>query len=134
MPASRVIETVRALCHEVTEPGRSRGVLFYGCPDFEEVRQELSNLADLEQSATSLFLLGGRRRVSWDMQRVVPIFVADDLFQKTTFLLYLNEDYAYALFAELTSDGMRAFHTSDFYFVENMIAKLQDLYKLRSQI
>ena len=68
------------------------------------------------------------------MQRVVPIFVDDVHFQKTTFLLYLNEDYAYALFAESTAEGVKGFHTSDFYFVENMIAKLQYLYKLRSQI
>ena len=68
------------------------------------------------------------------MQRVVPIFIDDASFKKTTFLLYLNEDYAYALFAEPTADGVSGFHTSDFYFVENMITKLQDLYKLRSQI
>jgi two-component system cell cycle response regulator len=134
MPKSRLMETLKALCHEVTEPGRSRGVLFYGCPDFDEVRQALPNLVDLERSATSLFLLGGRQRVSWDIQRVVPIFVDEAHFQKTTFLLYLNEDYAYALFAESTAEGVKGFHTSDFYFVENMIAKLQDLYKLRSQI
>ncbi len=134
LPASRLIETLKALCHEVTEPGRSHGVLFYGCADFEEVRQGLPNLFDLEQSGTSLFLLGGSQRVSWDMQKVFPIFVDDDRFQKTTFLLYLNEDYAYALFTETTTEGLRGFHTSDFYFVENMIANLQNLYKLRLQI
>jgi diguanylate cyclase (GGDEF)-like protein len=134
MPASRLSETLKALCHEVTEPGRSSGVLFYGCSDFESVHNELSHLADLEKSATTLFLLGGRQRVNWDMQKVVPIFVDDARFQKISFLLYLNEDYAYALFAESTDDGMRGFHTSDFYFVENMIAKLQELYQLRSQI
>jgi len=134
LPASRLIETLKALCHEVTEPGRSHGVLFYGCADFDEVRQGLPNLLELEQSGTSLFLLGGSQRVSWDMQKVFPIFVDDDRFQKTTFLLYLNEDYAYALFTETTTDGLRGFHTSDFYFVENMIANLQNLYKLRLQI
>ncbi len=134
MPASRLTEILKSLCREVTEPGRSSGVLFYGCQDFETVRRDLTSLEDLEQSATTLFLLGGRQRVSWEMQRVVPIFIDDVNFKKTTFLLYLNEDYAYALFAESTVDGVSGFHTSDFYFVENMIAKLQDLYKLRAQI
>jgi GGDEF domain-containing protein len=134
MPSSRLVEILKSLCREVTEPGRSSGVLFYGCRDFDDVRRDLPNLDDLEQSSTTLFLLGGRQRVSWEMQRVVPIFIDDERFQKTTFLLYLNEDYAYALFAEESADGVSGFHTSDFYFVENMITKLQELYKLRSKI
>jgi hypothetical protein len=48
--------------------------------------------------------------------------------------MYLNEDSAYAFFARRRGRELVGFHTSDFYFVENMIAKLQEQYQLQVQI
>lgn len=134
MPDSRLVEILRAFCREVTESPRVRGVIYCGCGDFEALRSSLRPLGEIEQTATSFFLLGGNKRVDWALQRVMPIFIDDAAFRQTTFLLYLNEDYAYALFARPTAEGLTGFHTSDFYFVENMIARLQEQYQLRAQV
>lgn len=134
MPATRMDEIFRAFCREVVESSRTRGIIYRGCGDFEKVRKSLRHIEGLEKSATSLFLLGGQRRVHWDYQRIVPIYIDTDRFEKIPFLLYLNEDYAYALFARQRGDELIGFHTSDFYFVENMITKLQEQYQLQALI
>lgn len=134
LPDGRMEEIMRALCREVVESSRVRGVIYRGCADFEAARQELRLRESLEKTATSVYLLGGRRRVTWDTQRLVPIFIDEEVFRRTAFLLYLNEDYAYALFARRQGEGLVGFHTADFYFVENMIAKLQEQYQLQAQI
>ncbi|BCR05250.1 hypothetical protein DESUT3_23190 [Desulfuromonas versatilis] len=134
MPAKRLEEIMRSFCRELVESHRVRGIIYRGCDDFERVKQSLRFTEALEKSATSLFLLGGKRRVTWDYQRIVPIFIPDEYFGKISFVLYLNEDYAYALFARRRGDELVGFHTSDFYFVENMITKLQEQYQLQAQI
>ena len=83
-------------------------------------------ITHLEKSATSLFLLGGRQRTHWDYQRIMPIYIDAEQFRKIPFILYLNEDYAYAVFARQWGEELVGFHTSDFYFVENMVTKLQE--------
>ncbi|WP_305045282.1 response regulator [Geoalkalibacter sp.] len=134
LPVAEMPRIQSAFFREVVESSRVRGVIFRGCGNFEEIRADLPDLEALEKSATSLFLVGGSERVQWDYQRTVPIFIEGDPFHKVPFLLYLNEDSAYALFARRRGNELVGFHTSDFYFVENMIAKLQEQYQLQVQI
>jgi len=134
MPAGRLEEVMRSLCREVVESSRVRGIIYRGCTDFDEVRRSLPHPGALEKTATSIYLLGGKRRVNWETQRLVPIHIPDDAFDATTFLLYLNEDYAYALFARRQENELVGFHSADFYFVENMITRLQEQYQLQAQI
>ncbi|MDO3379519.1 response regulator [Geoalkalibacter halelectricus] len=134
MPEDNIDLIHRAFLREVVESIRVRGVIFRGCADFDQVHAALPNLDQVEKSATSLFLLGGGGRVHWDYQRTVPIFIAEEPFGKVPFLLYLNEDSAYALFVRRRGRELVGFHTCDFYFVENMIAKLQEQYQLQVQI
>lgn len=134
VPAGRMEEIARALCREVVEASRVRGIIYCGCADFESMKRSLRFVEQLEKTATSFFLLGGKKRANWNLHHVVPIHIKDRNFQQNVFLLYMNEDYAYALIARKIGDELIGFHTSDFYFVENMIAKLQDQYQLRSQI
>lgn len=134
MPAARLDEIMRAFCREVVESSRVRGIIYRGCDDFEKVRQSLRHVEALEKSATSLFLLGGRDRTHWDYQRIVPLYIEGDSFEKIPFILYLNEDCAYALFARRQGEELLVFHTSDFYFVENIIVKLQEQYQLQALI
>ncbi|TYO99996.1 diguanylate cyclase (GGDEF)-like protein [Geothermobacter ehrlichii] len=134
MPASRREELLTSFCRDLVESRRIRGIIYLGSEDFQRERDNLPLLEEIEHSATNLFLLGGRRRVGWDLQRVVPIHIDDEQFRRLTLLLYLNEDYAYALFARRFGEELVGFHTSDFYFVENMIAKLQQQYRLQPKI
>jgi len=134
MPEGRLEEIMLAFCQETIESSRTRGVIYRSCSDFEVVRRSLQPAEQLEKTATSVYLLGGRRRVAWDSQRLVPIFIEDEAFRKTVLLLYLNEDYAYALFARRQGKELIGFHSADFYFVENMLAKLQEQYLLQAQI
>ncbi|PNU20879.1 hypothetical protein C2E25_04620 [Geothermobacter hydrogeniphilus] len=134
MPFWQFRELQKSFSRDVVESRRVRGIIYRGCRDFDEVRRNLPDLDAIERSATSLFLLGGRHRVNWELQRVVPIHIDDEHFSRVSFLLYLNEDYAYALFARRRGDELVGFHSSDFYFVENMIAKLQVQYRLQPKI
>lgn len=134
VPTGRMEEIARALCREVVEASRVRGIIYCGCSDFETMKRSLRFIDQLEKTETSLFLLGGKKRSNWDLHHVVPIHIDDRHFKQNAFLLYMNEDYAYALIARKVGDELIGFHTSDFYFVENMIAKLQEQYQLRSQI
>lgn len=134
LPLEHLEDFTAALGREILEARRVRGIVYRGGDDFERMRRTLERTPGLDQTATSLFLLGGRERVDWDSQRVVPIHIADERFARTPFLLYLNEDHAYALFGRVEGRELLAFHTADFFFVENMIAKLQDLYQLQARI
>jgi len=134
MPQWQFRELQASFCRDVVESRRVRGVIYLGCDDFEVERRQLPSLDAIERSATSLFLLGGRGRADWGLQRVVPIHIKDKHFSRVRFLLYLNEDYAYAFFARRRGEELVGFHSSDFYFVENMIAKLQVQYQLQPKI
>lgn len=123
-----------ALCREVLDVRRVRGIIYRGLEDFAPMREALVRTSGFDQTETHLFLLGGRSRVDWDSQRIVPLHIADERFGRNPFLLYLNEDQAYACFARVAGQELIAFHTADFFFVENMIAKLQDLYQLQARI
>ena len=134
VPEGRMEEIARALCREVVESSRVRGIIYCGCSDFEAMKRSLRFIEQLEKTETSLFLLGGKKRTNWDLHHVVPIHIDDRHFKQNAFLLYMNEDYAYALIARKVGEELIGFHTSDFYFIENMVAKLQEQYQLRSQI
>ena len=134
MPEGRLDEMLRAFCQEVVESSRIRGIIYRSCADFEAGRRSLPQAEALEKTATSVYLLGGSRRAAWDSQRLVPIYIEDAAFQQTVLLIYLNEDYAYALFARRLGSELLGFHSADFYFVENMLAKLQEQYQLQAQI
>ena len=128
------MDITRALCREVIESSRVRGIIYASCADFDAMKDALRFVEQLESTETSFILLGGKKRSNWNLQRVVPVHVDDRQFEKNVFLFYMNEDYAYAFIGRRTDKGLVGFHTSDFYFVENMIAKLQDQYQLRAQV
>jgi len=134
LPADRFEDIQRLFCRETVESYRTRGVMYRSCYDFDKVRATVSNAELLEKSATTLYLVGGDRRVHWDLQRLVPIHIPDPQFRKVQFLIYLAEDQAYAMFAREMQGDLVGFHTSDFFFVENMVVKFQEQYQLQTQI
>ena len=134
MPERRFEDIQRMFCKEIIESYRTRGVMYRSCSDFEEVRQHLCDEKGFEKSSTTLYLLGGDKRVHWDLQHVVPVYIPDAQFRKVKFLLYLSEDYAYGLFVTEMQGDLVGFHTSDFFFVENMVVKFQEQYQLQTQI
>ncbi|MCP3177472.1 response regulator [Desulfuromonas sp. KJ2020] len=134
LDSGRMNALMEAFCREVVESNRVRGIVYRGCADFDAVRQALGQVDGLEQSATSLFFLGGTDRVHWDYQRIHPIYIDDPRFSQVDFLLYLNEDHAYALFTRQVEGELAGFHSCDFFFVENLIAKLQEQYRLQALI
>ncbi|MBN2427643.1 MAG: response regulator [Deltaproteobacteria bacterium] len=120
--------------HELIEANRVRGFIYYGCGNFERVREQLPHLGRIENSATSIFLLGGSQRENWSYQRIVPIYISEPNFTEAPFFLYLSEEFAYALLTRRKGDKWFGFHSSDFYFVESMILKLQEQYRLQEEI
>jgi CheY-like chemotaxis protein len=134
MAAERLEEITMALCHESIEQPQLRGIFYRGAGRFEPVRQTLQQVEGIEQGTTYFFLLGGGDQVEWDSQQIVPIPIADEHFAQMPFLIYLNEDQAYLFLARPMGKELIGFHSSDFYLVENMIAKLQDQYKLQARL
>ncbi|PLY02904.1 MAG: hypothetical protein C0624_07565 [Desulfuromonas sp.] len=134
MPEGRMNDVQRMFCLEIVESYRTRGVLFRSCLDFEQTRGQLCDEQAIEKTSTTVYLLGGDKRVSWDLQHIVPVHIPDTQFRKVHFLLYLSEDHAYGVFATEMQGDLVGFHTSDFFLVENMVVKLQEQYQLQTQI
>ncbi len=131
MPLHRLDDITRVFCREVVDSHRGRGVIYRSCADFDQARRQLPLAGAQEKSSTTLYLLGGDRRVDWDYRRTVPVYIDDERFRKLFLLLYLTEDQAYGIFAWRKGAEIVGFHTADFYCVETMIAKLQEQYRLQ---
>ena len=99
MPMNRSDEIQRMFCLEAIESYRTRGMIYRSCSDFEAARAQVCDVEALERSATTLYLLGGDKRVHWDLQHIVPVHIPDAQFRKVQFLLYLSENHAYGIFA-----------------------------------
>ncbi len=134
MPMNRSDEIQRMFCLEAIESYRTRGMIYRSCSDFEAARAQVCDVEALERSATTLYLLGGDKRVHWDLQHIVPVHIPDAQFRKVQFLLYLSENHAYGIFATEMQGDLVGFHTSDFFFVENMVVKFQEQFQLQTQI
>ncbi|MBN1140872.1 MAG: response regulator [Deltaproteobacteria bacterium] len=128
--------TMRSFCLELVESKRARGFIYRGCDGFASVLEGFSLVEGIEKSATSVYLLGGNRREEWDYQRIIPLHISDPGFARFPFFFYLSEEFAYALITHRQDENGEwlGFHSSDFYFVENMILKLQEQYRLQEQM
>ena len=134
MPRGRLEELTIALCREAEEERKSRGIFYRGAGMFEPLRRTLQQVPGFDNGSTYLFLLGGKDRIDWESQQLVPIYIDDERFTQVPFLLYLNDDQAYLLLSRPVGDDLVGYHSSDPYLVENMIAKLQEHYQLQTRI
>lgn len=134
IPRTRLEEITTALCREAEEERNSRGIFYRGAGDFEPLRRTLQQVPGFDRGATYFFLLGGKDRIDWESQQLVPIYIDDERFTQVPFLFYLNDDQAYLLLARSVGDDLVGYHSSDSYLVENMIAKLQEHYQLQTRI
>lgn len=123
-----------AVCHEILSAMTVRGVLLWGGDDLSLPRSILAPALSGHETRTALFLLGDDATEAPDRLGGVTIPLRDGALHDKAFLLCFGEDYAYALLARRMGDGWHAFHTCDEYFVETMLAKLQDQYQFQAQI
>jgi len=124
-----------AVCQELLSAVSMRGVILWGSDDLALPRSILLPQLGAHETRTALYLLGdvGPTEV-FDRSTGVTIALEDDSLREKAFLLCLGEDYAYALLARRDGAQWHAFHSNDGYFVENMLAKLQDEYQFQVQI
>ena len=123
------------VCQELLSAVPVRGVILWGSADLTVPRAVLSPLLGAHETKTALYLLGEVAPTeALDLPGGVTIPLGDDSLGDKAFLLCLGEDYAYALLARRDGDGWHAFHSNDGYFVENMLAKLQEQYQFQAQI
>ena len=125
-----------AVCQELLSAVPVRGVILWGSADLTIPRSVLSPLlAATHESRTALYLLGEAGPTeALDLPGGMTIPLGDESLADKAFLLCLGEDYAYALVARREGEGWHAFHSNDGYFVENMLAKLQEQYQFQAQI
>lgn len=132
--AQELEELCGMVCREVLEMQQGRGMALRGCRDFEAARQAMDLTTGRLERGVSVYLIGGENPVEIAEAGVFPVPIDDPVFNDKTFLLCIGEDFAYALVARRDGERWRAFHTADVYFVENMLAKLQEQYQLQTQI
>lgn len=124
-----------AICHELLSAVPVRGVILWGSEDLSIPRSILCSQLGGHEAKTALYLMGeAGPQESLDLSGGVTIPVGDESLRDKAFLLCLGEDYAYALLARREGTKWHAFHTDDSYFVENMLAKLQEQYQFQAQI
>lgn len=124
-----------AVCHELLSAVPVRGVILWGSDNLALPRSVLGPLLSAHETRTALYLLGREGQVEGlDLPTGVTIPLADESLRDKAFLLCLGEDYAYALLARREGAAWHAFHTNDVYFVENLLAKLQEQYQFQAQI
>lgn len=124
-----------AVCHELLSGVSVRGVILWGSDDLDLPRSILGPMLGVQEARTALYLLGNAGATeALDCPSGVTIPLEDEPLHDKAFLLCLGEDYAYALLACREGAGWHVFHTTDGYFVEMMLAKLQDQYHFQAQI
>jgi hypothetical protein len=124
-----------AVCQELLNAVPVRGVILWGSADLTVPRTVLCPLLGALETKTALYLFGEAASTeALDLPGGVAIPLGDGSLRDKAFLLCLGEDYAYTLLARRDGDGWHAFHSSDGYFVENMLAKLQEQYQFQAQI
>lgn len=124
-----------SVCREILSAVSVSGVILWGSDELSHARSTLGPLLTSHDTRTALYLLGGGKEAEGsDLPAGVTIPLEDEALRDKAFLLCLGEDYAYALLARRDQAGWHAFHTNDCYFVENLLAKLQEQYQLQAQI
>jgi DNA-binding response OmpR family regulator/GGDEF domain-containing protein len=122
------------VCQEIIAAVPVRGVILWGSADLATPRAALCPLLAAPETRTALYLLGAAETAEGLDLPGVTIPLGNESLGDKAFLLCLGEDYAYALLARRDGDGWHAFHSDDSYFVENMLAKLQEQYQFQAQI
>lgn len=124
-----------AACREILSAVPVSGVILWGSDDLSVPRAALGPVFGAHDTSTALYLLGGAGQgESLDLPVGVTIPFEDEALHGKAFLLCLGEDYAYALLARRNGSGWHAFHSNDCYFVENLLAKLQEQYQFQAHL
>ncbi len=138
---SLINQTQKVIFREISQNLDMRGILYLGVQRIDPGMSLLENHQIIEASATRIFILGqsagakGKKDKSWDIPQITPVFLSDERILQHTFILYLNEDYAYGLICRRGKRGkLFGFHTGDSTLVERLVFKLQESYMLKKQL
>ncbi len=111
------------------------GIIFIGKPSLEDTLAMLKNLPNIKKAKSRLFLITKQCEKEIVYPNITYIFTADVTIKDYYFIVYLNEEYAYGLFAKKgMGDTYKGFHTSDSFFIENLVVKLQNQYLLQEKL
>jgi len=109
------------------------GIVFLGVEQLTGDLPFLQHYGAFEGMRMKAYLLGERAEPEWRFPTVTPVAVPPGEKRCCDFLLYLSEAGAYGCLLGRASEERRGFHTSDALLVEQMIAKLQEHYRLQRQ-
>ena len=120
------------ISRELLRDPSSRGLLYVGGP---EVRADMPVAAGLEAATPELssrvYVLGRRKDLDHHLA-LTPVFLeGDERLNRHEFVLWLNENSAYALLQRRGKGATWGFHTSDTAVVDGLISKLQTEYDLQ---
>jgi diguanylate cyclase (GGDEF)-like protein len=129
----RQLESI--IFHEASINSDRKGVMYVGRSSPIHTFSVLKKLPDIEYSNTRISLITKECNKEVLFPNFAYIFTPEDNILNHYFIVYLNEKYAYGLFAKKSPKGVYyGFHTSDSIFIENLIVRLQNYYMLQEQL
>ncbi len=105
------------------------GMLFAGVRDFSKPEIGITNYNALKNTRTTTYIMGLKGDNPFQMPHIIPVCLHDTKISFYRFIFSLYDKSAYALIGREENDNFfTGFHSSDFYFVEHIIARLQQYY------
>ncbi len=123
------------IIHEIKRAPRRRGILYFSTGKINNSLPIIKAIADIGMTDTKIFLIGEQVDEEVNLGNSLPIYLDDPRLNETSFTIFLNEDFGYALFTrENWGAAFSCYHTSDLFLVEGLINKFQREYSLQEQL
>ena len=105
------------------------GMLFIGIKNFSNPEIGVHNYHALKNIKTISYIMGLKGKHPLPMPYIIPVYLRDEKISFYRFIFFLCDKYAYGLIGrEENKNYFTGFHSSDFYFIEHIISKLQQYY------
>jgi len=103
-----------------------KGLLFIGIQKFQDSWIGIQDYHALRNIETIIYIIGLKGKHPFSIPYVIPVYLSDEKISSYRFIFFLSDKYAYGLTGrEEGKNQFLGFHSSDFYFVEYIISKLQ---------
>lgn len=105
------------------------GMLFIGVRHFSKPEIGINSYHALKNIRTTTYIMGLKGEHPFPMPYIIPVYLRDEKISFYRFIFFLCEKYAYGLIGrEENKNLFTGFHSSDFYFIEHIISRLQQYY------
>ena len=105
------------------------GMLFTGVRNFSKPEIGINNYHALKNIRTTTYIMGLKGENPFPMPYIIPVCLDDKKISFYRFIFFLCDKFAYGLIGRKDHKNLFiGFHSSNFYFIEHIIARLQQYY------